>query len=139
MHVDWKTVCQCAGYKSLKAAYIKDAAEARAYRKRWNHRAMREPDELYRSFQKALALVYKYAVAMNQPFEQVLGMCEEARDYWWLNFYQTNHLRQVLNFTLPKTTKPEGIRGMRKYLKQQGYDPAVIKRRIQRMRVRQNP
>lgn len=133
MQVDWKSVCQCAGYKSLKAAYIRDAAEARAHKKQGRY-VMRKPDELYRAFQKALALVYRCAVAAGMPFEHALALTEADRSYWWLNYYQRHIVYRALQFSPVSAVKPQGLRGIRKYLKQQQhYTPAQRKERLRQL------
>lgn len=133
MQVDWKVVCQCAGYKSLKAAYISDAAEARIHAKRFGG-AMRDPKELYRCFQKALALVYRYSSAMGIPFEEALDRAESGRGYWWMNYYQSHQISNVLGFQYPSTTKPNGIRGYLKDLKKCGFSKADRLERLNRFK-----
>lgn len=105
MNVDWKLVCQSSGYKSLKAAYVADAADARR-RIKASGRSMRAPAELYAAFQRALVCVYRIAQRKEISFVDALNMAEKKRDYWWLNFYNTYEIERVLDSPYPSLRQP---------------------------------
>lgn len=105
MNVDWKLVCQSSGYKSLKAAYVADAADARK-RIKASGGSMRAHAELYAAFQKALVCVYRIAQRKEISFVDALNMAEKKRGYWWLNFYNTCEIERVLDSPYPSLRKP---------------------------------
>lgn len=83
MKIDWKQLSQSAGYKSLKAAYIRDVQEAA---KKKN--PMRKKEEFLKLFRWVMARAQHYAVRQGCSVEVVLNTWEANRDYWWLNYYQ---------------------------------------------------
>lgn len=105
MNVDWKLVCQSSGYKSLKAAYVRDATDARK-RIKQHGGTMRAPAKLYDAFQKALLGVYRISQRKGISFIDALNMAEKKRDYWWLNFYNTCEIERVLDSPYPSLRKP---------------------------------
>jgi hypothetical protein len=88
MKIDWKHVATTPGYKSLKAAYIRDVQEAETYRNRFGRRPMREKEEFLHKFIWVIARAKHYAYKYERPIESILDHWEEKRTYWWLNFYQ---------------------------------------------------
>lgn len=130
MNIDWKEACLCSGYKSLKAAYVRDAAEARKRIKHSNY-PMRSPQDLYKHFQETLANVYWVARQINKPFIEVINECEKNRDYWWINFYNSkDSLLRVMGASIKRSTKPLGIKGVRKYWRKSCLTKASQKRRM---------
>lgn len=129
MQVDWKIVCQCAGYKSLKAAVVKDLTAARKAIKKYG-RHYESLKEINREFQKALSLVYRYSVASGISFEDALGKAEADRTYSWRSYYQTCHVEKALGFKIERNIKQMGARGTKKWLKKMGASPERIKQRM---------
>jgi hypothetical protein len=87
MKIDWKKVAASPGYKSLKAAYIKDVQG----NQRWVRkgvRPMRDKAEFLRHFRWVISRAMYYAHRYNRPIEAVLWSWESDRTYWWLNYYQ---------------------------------------------------
>lgn len=92
--VDWKTVSKSAGYKSLKAAYVRDV-QLGAHDLRRGRSPMRDKPRYRRHFKRAIALAMHYAHEWDLPIETVLDYWESQRDYWWLNFYQKGNLMRL--------------------------------------------
>lgn len=90
MKIDWKKLAQSPGYKSLKAAYIRDVHEAGQ-----SKRPMRKKAEFLKLFRRVIGMAQHYAVRTGKPVEQVINEWEEKRDYWWLNFYSEHHLSKL--------------------------------------------
>jgi hypothetical protein len=88
MKIDWKHLATTPGYKSLKAAYIRDVQEAEAYRNRFERKPMREKEEFLHKFIWVIARAKHYAHYYNTSVETILKMWEDKRTYWWLNYYQ---------------------------------------------------
>lgn len=86
MKIDWKVVAQSPGYKSLKAAYIRDTHEAGQYQAR-GRRPMRSKQEFLKLFQWVIGRAQHYAVRQCRSVEEVLNEWEAGRTYWWLNYY----------------------------------------------------
>lgn len=83
MHIDWKALAQSPGYRSLKAAYIRDVHEAG---QRTN--PMRKKKEFLKLFRWVIARAQHYAHARGTSVETVLNEWESNRNRsWWLNFY----------------------------------------------------
>lgn len=92
--IDWKKIAKSPGYKSLKAAYIKDAQSDHA-RVRKGFCSFRGKPELRRYFKKAIGLAMKYAHKNGENFEIFLNRCEQKRNYNWLNYYQNHEISRV--------------------------------------------
>lgn len=90
MKIDWKKLAQSPGYKSLKAAYIRDVHEAGQ-----QPRPMRKKAEFLKLFRRVIGMSQHYAIRTGKPIEQVLNEWEEKRDHWWLNFYSDHHLSKL--------------------------------------------
>lgn len=135
MEIDWKKVSQCPGYKSLKAAYIKDAMAAGQH-----PNPMRKKPELYRHFQFAINRAKHYAHHLNCSIEDVLNDWEEKRDCWWLGYYTAHHRRKFHSDSI----KPQGKAGLRKYYKRAyAHEPRILQRMLHRIstqekRIREN-
>lgn len=87
MNIDWKAVAQSPGYKSLKAAYIRDVSEAANTLARGG-RPMRSKETFLKLFQWVIGRAQHYAARTGKPIEEILNDWESRRDYWWLNYYQ---------------------------------------------------
>lgn len=83
MVIDWNAVSRSPGYRSLKAAYIRDVQEN-------NRRArpMRNKEEFLRRFRWVIGRAKHYATRQGRSLEDVLNEWEAERDHWWLNYYQ---------------------------------------------------
>lgn len=123
MKIDWKHLASTTGYKSLKAAYIKDVQEASK-----RSRSMRKKDEFLELFNWVICRAKHYAHHTGKTIEQILDEWESKRTYWWLNYYQD--CRQPKFKT--GSVKAMGVNGLRKYYKRQGYDPETIKSLLQK-------
>ena len=82
--INWKHVAKSPGYKSLKAAYIRDVKNSTESKRR----SMRDKAEFLRKFQWVIARATHYAYKHNVRIEVILNEWEAARNYWWLNYYQ---------------------------------------------------
>ena len=111
MDIDWSHIADTPGYKSLKAAYIRDVKQASE-----SKRPMRDKDEFLRLFGWVISRAKHYANHTGKPVEAILNEWEEKRDYWWLNYYQD--CRQPKFHSDAK--KPMGVNGIRKYYKSGG-------------------
>lgn len=105
MQINWKELAQTKGYKSLKAAYIKDVME--------RNESFRSKNEYLRKFNWVISRAKHYAYHNGKSVAEVLDDWEEKRSYWWLNFYQDSSQPRFHSNGI----KPEGIRGARKYYK----------------------
>lgn len=83
MPIDWKHLATTTGYKSLKAAYIRDVQGSR----RQKH-PLRRKAEFLRKFQWVISRAKHYAYHTGESIESILNSWEEKRNYWWLNYYQ---------------------------------------------------
>jgi len=124
MCIDWKQLAQSAGYKSLKATYIK-AAQSAGKRKN----PMRKKDELLKHFNWVICRVKHYAYYTGKSAEEILNDWEVKRTYCWLNYYQ--------DCAQPKfhsnSKKQIGIKGLRKHYKKDSWyrnDPAARAARV---------
>lgn len=86
MDINWKTVAQSQGYKSLKTAYIKDVHAAGQ-----KTNTGRKKEDFLRLFQWVIGRAQHYAYLYGMPIEVVLTTWEAKRDYWWLNYYGESH------------------------------------------------
>jgi hypothetical protein len=87
-YINWKHVATTPGYKSLKAAYIKDVQEAEWYRIKFKQKPMREKAEFLKKFKWVIGRAMHYAHTYNRPIEDILWSWESDRKGWWLNYYQ---------------------------------------------------
>ena len=93
MKRDWKKIAASEGYKSLKAAYVKDVQNAQKDVRRGRN-PLRDKKVFREYFKDAIGLAMKYSDQWNIPIEDVLNHWESVRNYWWLNFYQKVHLKR---------------------------------------------
>ena len=101
MKIDWKKLAQSPGYKSLKAAYIRDVREA-ANRKD----SVQKKKEFLRLFRKVINMAQHRAIRLDISVEQVLNEWENIRDHWWLNYYSDYHLKKLPSGK-PRNVKPQ--------------------------------
>lgn len=83
MKIDWKYVATTPGYKSLKAAYIKDARNAAK-----QEHPMRKKEVFLELFNWVICRAKHYAHKLDVPIDHILNKWEKDRTYWWLNYYQ---------------------------------------------------
>lgn len=76
-NINWKEVCQSPGYKSLKAAYVKDVKTKQ-----------RNKADSLKQFNWVIARAKHYASKRNVTLDVILNEWEADRNYWWLNYYQ---------------------------------------------------
>jgi len=104
MNINWKHLATTPGYKSLKAAYVRDVSKKDS---------LRSKKELYAHFQWVINRAKHTSYAMGTPIEEVLNGWEAKRDYSWFNYYQASNQRKVHSNSL----RSIGINGYRKYQK----------------------
>ncbi len=124
MKINWKHLATTKGYKSLKATYIKAVQNAVKQK-----RPMRDKKEYLKQFNWIINRAKHHAYTHNIPIETILDIWESKRDYGWLNYYQDNRQPKFTS----KCLKPTGIKGTRKYYKNDKWtknDPVIIKKRM---------
>lgn len=92
MKVDWKKLAQSPGYKSLKAAYIRDVRGADRHE---NPVRDRTKQTSLRLFQRVIRMAQHYAIRTNVDIDLILNEWEEGRDYWWRNYYSEHRLKKL--------------------------------------------
>lgn len=112
MIINWKHLATTPGYKSLKAAYIRDVKDAADDVAR-GRRPMRDKAVFLRHFNWVINRAKHYAHRTGKSIEDILNEWEEKRTDWWLNCYQ--NCRQPKFHSNSK--KPAGVNGTRKYYK----------------------
>ena len=118
MKIDWKKVSKSPGYKSLKAAYIKDVTAKRRSRSK---------EEFYNTFQGVICRAKHYSHHTGEPIEDILTKWEESRSGWWYGFYKNKPPKFHTN-----SLKPMGIKGISKFYKADyKYSPELGVRRRQ--------
>lgn len=90
-NINWKEVSKCPGYKSLKAAYIKDVQKDN---KRLCRRGYypRGKDRLYGEFKRVIWLIMKFANKNNMTFVDAINQLESKRTYRWVNYYYNSSI-----------------------------------------------
>jgi len=83
MRIDWKYLATTDGYKSLKAAYVRDVQKSAKFK-----RPMRDKVEFLTQFRWVIGRAKHYAHHTGRSMESILNEWEENRAYWWLNYYQ---------------------------------------------------
>lgn len=131
MKINWKQVAQSPGYKSLKAAYIKDVKES-ASRKN----PMRGKAEYLELFNWVINRAKYYAHHTGMSIEDVLLGWESKRNYWWLNYYQEGNQPKLRSDAI----KPKGIRGLRKSYKEMAgwYNPGRLRKVLQELSIKKS-
>jgi hypothetical protein len=125
--INWKQVAASPGYKSLKAAYVRDVQKSGTYRSRFGTKPLREKEEFLKLFNWVIARAKHYAHHLQCPIEDVLNKWEEGRgNHWWLNYYQNCHQPKFHGDKL----KYPGVVSERKRLKQQS-----LSRRYKRLAI----
>lgn len=128
MKVDWKHLATTPGYKSLKAAYIRDVQAAAKDIQR-GRRPMRDKKEFLTQFKWVISRACHYAYHQRLPIESILNMWENNRKQWWFGYYQESNQRILHD----KSCKPYGRKGLRKFYKHDFYSKDPVKRK-KRMR-----
>lgn len=86
MNINWKQLATTPGYKSLKAAYIKDVQDIQRHKY-----PMRKKEELLAKFNWVIGRAMYYAHRNGRPIGNILWSWESDRNYWWLNYYQDSN------------------------------------------------
>lgn len=121
MQINWKDVAASPGYKSLKAAMIKDIQEASRDIQR-GRRPMRGKAEFYKHFRWVIARAINYANFYCLPVQFFLNEWEIKRTYqWWFGYYQ--ECNQPKCHTQTMYVKPQNIRTYYKKDKWMKRDP----------------
>ena len=123
--IDWKSLANSTGYKSLKAAYIRDVHEAGQ-----RSSPMRDKQEFLRHFNWVINRAKHYAVRTDTTVEEVLDGWEEKRSYWWLNYYQECNQPKL------PSGKPSNVQHMKPetYYKTSNWFPRSPKERFELIR-----
>lgn len=97
MKIDWKYVATTEGYKSLKAAYVRDVQEAEATLRRGHH-PMRKKAEFYKHFTMIINRAIHYAQWEGVTIDVILDRWQKSQGRsWWLNYISINkHTSGVL-------------------------------------------
>ena len=85
--LNWKVIAASEGYKSLKAAYVRDVQDAQK-QIRLGRTPHRTKKTFRQRFTQAIGFAMKYSNKWGIPIEEVLLHWETIRGGWWLNFYQ---------------------------------------------------
>jgi hypothetical protein len=126
MKINWKEVAASEGYKSLKAAYIKDVMEAKADERK-GRRPMRTKAVFLKRFNWAICRAKHHAIQRNVTVDVILNEWEKSRNYWWLSFYSDSGKQAKVK----KCNKlPLGIKGIKKYFKRNPLNPKRAQERI---------
>ena len=95
MKIDWKVVARSKGYKSLKAAMIRDIQSASKEIQR-GHRPMRDKAEFHKHFNWVIARAVHYAHHTKTTLDVVLNNWEAQRSMcWWYGYYQDSQMRKL--------------------------------------------
>lgn len=90
--LNWKVISASPGYRSLKAAYVKDVQGAQNVVRRKFH-AGRKKQDYRRIFKEVIGFVMKYSSKWGVSFVEILNHWEQIRGpVWWLGFYQESTL-----------------------------------------------
>lgn len=103
MKINWKQVAQSPGYKSLKAALIKDIGGNGL------NTSGRSKEELYKHFYWIIGRAKHYAHHTDLPVEEILRQWEEDRKSWWLNHYQDRKPFNKFGTGKPRNVKPMNV------------------------------
>jgi hypothetical protein len=127
MKIDWKHLATTPGYKSLKAAYVKDVQEAAKQKS-----PMRKKDEFLRQFNWIINRAKHYSYQTGKSIETILNEWEEVRQGWWFGYYQNSRQPKFHSNSI----KNKGIRGVCKYYKNCCFSaPRAVQRARQRIAV----
>jgi len=109
MKIDWKHLATTEGYKSLKAAYVKDVQEASTQK-----HPMRDKKEFLKRFNWVINRAKHHAHVKGLSISTILDFWEKSRGYsWWFGYYQNGQHPRLHKEKL----KPMGINGFRKSCK----------------------
>lgn len=114
MKIDWKHLATTTGYKSIKAAYIKDIT--------WKWGTKKDVAIDY--FNKIIGKAKSHAHHTGRSIEQVLNEWEEKRDSALSSFYSDFHMPKA---RAKDSLNRQGIKGGRKYNAKWNRDPEIRK------------
>lgn len=109
MKIDWKHLATTEGYKSLKAAYIRDIQMTLG--KRMVIRSKGEKDEAFKLFQWVIGRAKHYSCHTGNPVSEILTEWEKKRTYAWVNYYQDGRQSKFH----PSSIKQKGLIGTPEY------------------------
>lgn len=122
MKVNWKHLATTSGYRSLKAALIKDLQSQRS----------RSKKEYYDLFYKVIGNAISHAHHTGQPVESFLDEWEANRSYWWVNYYSNHKFRHKPNYIPPPSTDTWSIRTWKRHFRK-WYNQKEAQHRICRL------
>ena len=80
--IDWKHLATTPGYRSLKAAYIRDVLSGHTHNSK---------QRLYKKFTWVINRAKNHAYATGVSLDTVLDAWEKERGYSWTAFYSSWH------------------------------------------------
>lgn len=104
MKINWKQLAQSPGYKSLKAALIKDIGG------NGRNPSWRSKKELYKHFYWIIGRAKHYAHHIGLPVEEILRQWESDRKGGWFGYYQDRKPFNKFGTGKPRNVKPMSIR-----------------------------
>lgn len=87
MKVDWKLVCQSAGYKSIRKQYAKTLSSANRSKQRHNQSMKYDLKECTTKFAWIISRAIHYAHHKQTTVDLILNEWEEKRTYSWRSYY----------------------------------------------------
>ncbi|RLC02967.1 MAG: hypothetical protein DRH90_12485 [Deltaproteobacteria bacterium] len=100
MQINWKKVAASPGYKSLKAACIKNIKEDQDIALRHGGSPFRSKAELRRLFVWVIGRATHYAYKQDRPIEDILWAWESDRgNQWWFGYYSNHKQPKLLTYT----------------------------------------
>lgn len=113
MKINWKIVAASPGYKSLKAAMVRDIQSSAKTEQKGRH-PMRRKAEFTILFNWVIARAKHYAEFRGVTLCTILNEWEGKRDYWWLSYYQESRQPKL---TRSPNLKPGGLNAIFSYYK----------------------
>jgi len=114
MKIDWKHLATTPGYRSLKAAYIRDVQKATR-----SARPMRDKQEFQKKFHWIIGRAQHYAYQNGVSLEFILNNWEIKRqNNWWLGHYNDSLYPKLYThnrYTRKSTAKPKSKKSPRRW------------------------
>lgn len=95
MKVDWKSVSQSAGYKSIRKVYAYTLSSANRSKQRHNHSMKYDLAECTKKFSWIIARAIHYAHYKQTTVDVILNEWEEKRSYNWRSYYSDNNFPKL--------------------------------------------
>lgn len=125
MKVDWKVVCQSAGYVSIKKAYASQLASSNCSMQRHGQGRTYDLKEAKRLFAWVISRAIHYAYHKQTTVDVILNEWESKRTYSCRSYYGDQTFPK-LNKTSEHVARPNGRTC---YLKDRGYRNNIQKRK----------